>query len=424
MKFIALATAAAVTVTAKSPADQPPLERSGKPELGPNEKAMQLMSQMLMPQVMPNPPTELEPGKFFQIMPGIWSYVRDERTILQANLNLLSSTYSQPYSDEAFGAIQAIQGTCEPDYSRFCGPASLMTDRPPLASSSRHNQHKSKSESRGGSGVVVFFVETVNSLMDFMNWRGGSPPVFVDIDDDETIREFIGDDDQDNPCEKQHTPPPEPEPIQRRQLRGDSSSSDSQDSYSEFDDDDDDSEKQYDPQLFLDRPLETSPPPHPPPPPPLTFLGFGQEGDTCLMAHYSSLSIPCQNFLDEIFLLREEYVSHEPNPCLAFALGVLSTLAVTAILFLISRRCRPKVPSPSIASTGTSHNNEFGPSTLSRRFAFFRSSPVYAPLLTADVDSRTEMITSPNSSKAVASASPTLSFTQVKAQSISSVSMI
>jgi hypothetical protein len=34
------------------------------------------------------------------------------------------------------------------------------------------------------------------------------------------------------------------------------------------------------------------------------------------------------------------------------------------------------------------------------------------------------MITSPNSSKAVASASPTLSFTQVKAQSISSVSMI
>jgi hypothetical protein len=63
----------------------------------------------------------------------------------------------------------------------------------------------------------------------------------------------------------------------------------------------------------------------------------------CLMAHYDSLSAPCQSSVDDAYVLREEYVSEEPHSGCAFALGVLSTLALVSIVLLISRRRRQKV---------------------------------------------------------------------------------
>jgi hypothetical protein len=46
-----------------------------------------------------------------------------------------------------------------------------------------------------------------------------------------------------------------------------------------------------------------------PPPPPATFLGYGQDGDMCLMANYQSLSPPCQSAIDDAYICMSSEIS-------------------------------------------------------------------------------------------------------------------
>ena len=78
--------------------------------------------------------------------------------------------------------------------------------------------------------------------------------------------------------------------------------------------------------------------------PPPTFLGYGQDGDMCLLANYESLSAPCQSAVDDAYALRDQYVEEEEHgPGCAFAAGVFGTLALVGIVFCLSRRRREKV---------------------------------------------------------------------------------
>jgi len=69
-----------------------------------------------------------------------------------------------------------------------------------------------------------------------------------------------------------------------------------------------------------------------------SFLGYGQDGDVCLMAYYESLSAPCRSAIDDAYILREQYVQEEErgSGC-AFAAGIAGMI-LTLATFLCCKR--------------------------------------------------------------------------------------
>jgi len=110
----------------------------------------------------------------------------------------------------------------------------------------------------------------------------------------------------------------------------------------------------------------------PPPPPPLslrefprtfddmpvTFLGYGTEGDMCLMSKYNSLSSPCQNAIDDAFVLHDQYtIEEESGQGCAFAAGMAGMLLVLAT-FVCCKRYHMKPRREKIMKTLKAIHND------------------------------------------------------------------
>jgi hypothetical protein len=337
----------------------PPVNMMPNQPMMPKGKPMPMMPNQPMLPYAPVDSMPIPDAQFFQSMPGFISNARDERSILRANMNLLASPHSADYSDEAYVAIQAVQDYCVIDYSKFCDSSALMNARPPYSYSPKFGNW-GDDKNVDDQESAVFFVGAVNSIFDLFNNILGGPQtasIFINVDDDEVIDELFGDGEmiQNSPCSKKNSGPQAIlEPMQERQLHRSSSSSHDSSSGS-HESGHSHGERHFGHGSHGPRHPDIHRPPPPPPPVPdaPTFLGFGQDGDMCLMAHYDSLSTACQSSIDDAYVLRDEYVSEEPNPGCAFILGVLTTLALVTVFLLVSRRRRQKV----IATLTAIHND-------------------------------------------------------------------
>lgn len=344
----------------------------GKPKPSPKGKPM--------PQLPPRDP--VQPMNLFPPFPMLSQ--TDESTTLRAKMNLLASPHSEDYSDEAYITIQAIQDYCTSDYTKYCSTTPMMNSiRSPFDAPSNlipfgkwDTDDDADDDSAG-----IFVVGMVNSIFDIFNSMLGSAVVVIGVNDDETPMKPM-------PCSKsdqvapnemaglaemfaQPPLPPGAEgvqhpPHQERFLHGFHHSHDSQHGdqshgpdakffrgpnakpkpsprdvwgprhnnwdHSRSGSDSSSSSSNFDQFVLID--------------PSATFLGYGQDGDMCLMANYDSLTPSCQSAIDDAYALREEYVSEENhgNGC-AFAAGVFATLALVGVVLCVSKRRRQKIVS-------------------------------------------------------------------------------
>lgn len=331
-------------------------EPLGKPKPAPKEKPM--------PQLTPSQPVANAPD----ILPFPMFSQPNENTVLRAKMNLLSSPHSEDYSDEAYVTIQAVQDYCASDYTKYCSPMFMMNSiRSPFEAPMNIIPFGkwSKDDDEDVENREIFFVGMVNSIFDIFNSvvGGSTSVVVVNVDDDETPL-------KPKPCPKSNQIPgvnqiPVPEQIQpphpQDRLLHESHHSEQADphgpdarffrggpkakpgprggprmwgphenhnwDHSNSGSDSSSSSTQFD----LSNPAPT-------------FLGYGQDGDMCLMANYDSLSISCQSAIDDAYALRDEYVSEEGhgNGC-AFAAGVFATLALVAIVLCLAKNRRQKL---------------------------------------------------------------------------------
>lgn len=309
---------------------------------------------------MPNP-VSAPNGLLFN--PFFSSPQSDENTLLHAQMNLLSSPHSEDYSDEAYIAIQSVQDYCSFDYATFCSPMFAMnSQQTPFGSNIvPFGNWEDDDESDGN---VIFVSTVMNSIFDIFNniLSGPSDVIVIDLGSESSESGEIQT--QKVPCTKQNaqsasqsSPPTDRLLHESHHSHGSEDSSGGSDSSHGFRHHKERHEERHGPERHgPDRhddphhapvasshasPISQRPNQFVPEETMMvqpSFLGYGQEGDVCLMAYYDSLSAPCRAAVDDAYSLRDQYVQEEEQShgC-PFAAGVAGMLLVLAT-FLCCKR--------------------------------------------------------------------------------------